>query len=158
MILIHHILTSLLFHVECAHGHVSDAKEDHVKKLTCWRREGARDPVFNREVPMKIMFNPRELEKLMKNMKMEQIEATEVIIKSTTSIIRISNPQVVKSEMMGKITFQITGETEEENNGSDIDIIVQKTGVSREDAAKALAETGDIVAAIMSLEQNKTKK
>ncbi len=102
------------------------------------------------------MFNPRELEKMMKNMKMEQIEANEVTIKTTVKTIRISNPQVVKSEMMGKTTFQITGDIEEENDGSDIDIIVQKTGASKEDAAKALEETGDIVAAIMLIESKKT--
>ncbi|MBI2085045.1 MAG: nascent polypeptide-associated complex protein [Candidatus Aenigmarchaeota archaeon] len=101
------------------------------------------------------MFNPRDLEKMMKNMKMEQIEADEVLIKAGNNTIHITNPQVVKSEMMGKITYQVTGDIEEENGGSDIDIIVQKTGVSREDASKALEETGDIVAAIMKIESDK---
>ncbi len=101
------------------------------------------------------MFNPRDLEKMMKNMKMEQIEADEVLIRSGNDTIHIKNPQVVKSEMMGKITYQVTGDIEEENSSSDIDIIVQKTGVSREDAAKTLEETGDIAAAIMKIESGK---
>lgn len=88
----------------------------------------------------------------MKNMKMEQIAAEEVVIKSASRVIVIRNPQVVKSEMMGKITFQVTGDVAEESNDSDIDIIMQKTGVSREEAVKALTETGDMASAIMSIE------
>lgn len=101
------------------------------------------------------MFNPRDLEKLMKNMKMEHVEAEEVLIKSASGTIVIKNPQVVKSEMMGKTTFQVTGEVEEENINSDIDIIMQRTGVSRDHAAKAIQETGDIASAIIKIEQNK---
>ncbi len=101
------------------------------------------------------MFNPRDLEKLMKDMKMEQIEAKEVLIKTDEKNITIKNPNVVRSEMMGKTTFQITGDVIEESNDSDIDIIMQKTGVSMEEAAKALEETGDMASAIMKIESGK---
>ncbi|MBI4167840.1 MAG: Nascent polypeptide-associated complex protein [Candidatus Aenigmarchaeota archaeon] len=98
------------------------------------------------------MFNPRDIERLMKDMKMKQIEADEVLIKTDEKTIVIKNPQVVKSEMMGKTTFQVTGDVFEENSGSDIDIIMQKTGVSRERAEEALKETGDTASAIMLIE------
>ncbi|MBI3413297.1 MAG: hypothetical protein HY051_04410 [Candidatus Aenigmarchaeota archaeon] len=101
------------------------------------------------------MFNPRDLEKLMKNMKMEQVDAEEVSIKTANGTILIKNPQVVKSEMMGKTSFQVTGDVAEENSDSDIDIIVQRTGVSREQAGKALKEAGDIATAIIQIEQKR---
>lgn len=103
---------------------------------------------------MKIMINPRDLERLMKDMKMEQVEASEVVIKSGAGNTVIRNPQVVKSEVMGKVTFQITGDIVEENNDSDIDIIIQKTGASREEAKNALQETGDMASAIMKLSKD----
>ncbi len=101
------------------------------------------------------MFNPRDLEKLMKNMKMEQIEADEVLIKTIDKTIVIKNPQVVRSEMMGKTTFQVTGDVVEENSDSDIDIIMQRTGVSADEATRALQEAGDMASAIMLIENKK---
>lgn len=98
-----------------------------------------------------IMINPRDLEKLMKSMKMEAVEADEVLIKSKQKTIIVRNPQVVKSDVMGKTSFQVTGDVVEENNDSDIDIIAQKTGASKEEAKLALQETGDIASAILKL-------
>lgn len=100
---------------------------------------------------MMIMINPRDLEKLMKSMKMEAVEADEVLIKSKQKTIIVRNPQVVKSDVMGKTSFQVTGDVVEENNDSDIDIIAQKTGASKEEAKLALQETGDIASAILKL-------
>ncbi|MBI4177298.1 MAG: nascent polypeptide-associated complex protein [Candidatus Aenigmarchaeota archaeon] len=97
------------------------------------------------------MINPRDLEKLMKSMKMEAVEADEVLIKSKQKTIIVRNPQVVKSDVMGKTSFQVTGDVVEENNDSDIDIIAQKTGASKEEAKLALQETGDIASAILKL-------
>ncbi len=103
------------------------------------------------------MFNPRDLEKLMKNVKMEEIAADEVVIRSSTKTIAIKNPKVVKTEMMGQTTYQVTGDATEENgpNDLDVDLIVQKTGVSRDEASKALREEGDMASAIMKIESRK---
>ena len=102
------------------------------------------------------MLTPRDLEKMMKNVKMEQIEAEEVVIKTCDKTLLIKNPQVVKTNMMGKTTFQVTGEVEEKNSDAgDIEIIVQKTGASKEEAEQALNEELDMAAAILKLESRK---
>ncbi len=105
------------------------------------------------------MFNPRDLEKLMKNVKMEEIEANEVLIRSASKTIAIKNPKVVKTEMMGQTTYQVTGNAVEENatNDADIDLVIQKTGVSRDEASKILQETGDMASAIMKIESQKNQ-
>ena len=57
-------------------------------------------------------MNPRQLQQAMKKlgMKQEEIDATEVIIKTPDKDIIIPNPQVMKVNMMGQDSLQITGE------------------------------------------------
>ncbi len=100
-------------------------------------------------------INPKQIEKIAKQMgmQMETIDATEVIIKTKEKDLVIKNPQVSKMVVQGMQTFQISGEVievmeEEKVNKEDIDLIVQKTGVSEEEAKKLLEETGDIALAI----------
>ncbi len=103
------------------------------------------------------MLNPRDLEKLMKNVKMEEIDADEVVIRSAAKTIAIKHPKVVRTEMMGQTTYQVTGNAVEENatNDADIYLIVQKTGVSRDEALETLREEGDMASAIMKIESRK---
>ena len=106
-------------------------------------------------------LNPKQLEKAMKQMgmKMENIEAEEVIIKTQGKDIVITNPQVSKVNMMGQDTFQITGEIserpKEKFSQEDIKIIMEKTGVSEEQAKEVLEETGDIAESILRLKEKK---
>jgi len=103
------------------------------------------------------MLSGRQLEKAMKKMgiKTEEIEAEEVVLKCKDKDIVISNPNVSKIIMGNQETFQITGDVSEKNkekfSKEDIDMIMGQTGCSQEEAEKALNETGDIAAAIMSL-------
>jgi len=99
-------------------------------------------------------INPKQLEKMARQMgmQMENIEATEVIIKSPKGNIIIKNTQVSKVCMGSTETFQVMGDvTKEDSSGSkeDIELIVAKTGVSNEKAEKLLKEAdGDVVTAI----------
>ncbi|MFH2028215.1 MAG: nascent polypeptide-associated complex protein [Nanoarchaeota archaeon] len=108
-------------------------------------------------------MNPRMMKQAMKRMGIQQqdIEATEVIIRTPDKDLVINNPQVAKVNMMGQETFQITGEVEErelsvkaEINEEDIGTVMAQTGVDEETAKKSIEENeGDLAAAIMSLKQ-----
>ena len=101
--------------------------------------------------------NQRQMEKMMKQMgiSQEEIDADEVVIKTKDKEIVISSPHVTKVKMSGQETFQITGEISERSkddfSDEDIDMIVDQTGASIEDAKKALEEEGDIAKAILKL-------
>jgi len=97
-------------------------------------------------------INPKQIEKIARKMgmEMENITATEVVIKTDGKDIVIKNPQVSKIRMQGQETFQISGEVIEQENirEEDVQLVMQKAGVSKEEAEKLLKETGDIVLAI----------
>ena len=107
------------------------------------------------------MFNmdARQMEKMMKQMGIAQetIEAVEVIIKMKDKELVISSPQVTKIKMSGQTSFQIVGEVSEKSKKSftqeDIDVIVEQTGATEDEAADALEETGDIAEAILKLKK-----
>lgn len=107
-------------------------------------------------------INPRQMEKMMKQMGMQtsEIDAEEVIIKkSDGSQIVVTSPEVSKVNVMGRESFQISGHIEErsaEDEGfsdDDVAMVAEQTGVSKEDALKALEEFGDIAEAIMHLKK-----
>ncbi|MBS3108800.1 nascent polypeptide-associated complex protein [Candidatus Woesearchaeota archaeon] len=102
-------------------------------------------------------LNPRELEKAMKKLgvKQEEIDATEVIIKTKDKNLVIHNPQVSRINMMGQETLQVTGEIEEQEtekfSEDDIKIVMSQAQCSKEEAISALEEEGNIAAAIIKL-------
>ncbi|MBN2101827.1 MAG: nascent polypeptide-associated complex protein [Candidatus Aenigmarchaeota archaeon] len=105
--------------------------------------------------------NPRQMEKMMKQMGMSQvpIEADEVIIrKSDGSEIVITSPDVQKIKMMGQESFQITGNIEERSgekfSNEDAKMVAEQACVSEEEATKALEEFGDIAEAILHLKKD----
>ncbi len=107
-------------------------------------------------------MNAKQMEKMMKQMgiQQEQIDADEVIIKTAGGEIVVNNPQVVKVNVGGQETFQITGEISERSaaadkkfSDEDAKLVAQQSGASLEDAKAALAETGDIAEAIMKLKK-----
>ena len=104
-------------------------------------------------------INPKQLERAMKQMgmKMSNIEAEEVVIKTSEKDIVISNPQVSKVNMMGQETFQITGDISEkpheEISDEDVEMVADQAGASKEDARSMLEETNDIAEAIMRLKK-----
>jgi nascent polypeptide-associated complex subunit alpha len=95
----------------------------------------------------------------MKKMGMQasQIDAEEVVIKTPEKDIVISQPQVTKINMMGQETYQVVGEAVERERekftDDDVKMVVEQTGVSEEEAGKALEETGDLAEAILKLKK-----
>ncbi len=104
-------------------------------------------------------LNPKQMEKVAKQlgMKMEQIDAEQVIIKKTDGVIIIDNPQVSRINVMGQDTFQITGEVsekeEEDFSEEDVEMVAEKAGVSEEEARSVLQRTNDIAEAILRLKE-----
>lgn len=100
-------------------------------------------------------MNPKMMKKLMKQLKAEEIDAEEVIIKKKDANLVIKNPQVVKMTVSGMPTFQIVGEAHEEEAGvnpDDVKLVMENTGCSEEEAIGALADSkGDIAEAIIKL-------
>jgi nascent polypeptide-associated complex subunit alpha len=99
------------------------------------------------------MFDPRQMEKVMKQMgiKTEEIEASEVIIKGASKSIVIRSPSVIKTDMKGQVMFQITGNISEMSySEEDIKMVSEQASISREKAIEALEKSkGDIAEAIM---------
>ncbi len=117
--------------------------------------------------------NPREIKKLLKRMGLGNIDIDEVgnvssvdIKLSDGTIITVRNPQVSVIKMPNKVLiYQIQAveghvekrrETHEtsvpEISDEDIALVVEQTGVSREEAVEALkASGGDIVQAVMAI-------
>lgn len=118
-------------------------------------------------------MNPAQMKKLMQQMGIKNIEipATKVTVeKEDGSILIVENPQVLMIEMGGNKSLQVSGEFSEgqgnekgENKGrekekekTDVDLVIEQTGASREAAEEALAEAkGEIADAIMLIEAKK---
>ncbi len=88
------------------------------------------------------------------NIKTEEIEAEEVVITlSGGKRLVFSKPKVVKVEAMGNIVYQVIGNPEEVDEEA-VRVVMEKTGVSRDEAIRVLKETGgDIAEAIIRLSQ-----
>ena len=87
----------------------------------------------------------------------EEIDALRVVIeKSDGNRLIIENPSVTRIKMQGQETFQIAGDTSEENpeleiSDEDVRTIIEKTGVSEKKARETLEKTGDLAEAILKL-------
>ena len=109
-------------------------------------------------------MNPRMMKQAMKKMGMQQedLEATEVIIRTADKELVFPQPSVAKVKMMGQETWQISGDFEEraidsspEINDEDIKTVMEQTDVSEEAAKEAIEKhSGDLAAAIMELKEN----
>jgi len=97
-------------------------------------------------------MNPRMMKKLQKQLQnsTEEIDATEVIIRTKEKELYFSNPSVSAMNLMGQQTYQIVGEPQErgldgedENTSipnEDIELVASQAGVSQEKAKAALEE------------------
>jgi nascent polypeptide-associated complex subunit alpha len=101
--------------------------------------------------------DPKKLEQMLKQlgMEMEDIPASQVIIKRDEGDIIIDNPQVVKTSMRGQVIYQVSGDVRQEISPEDIKLVMDQTGIKDEEKVKkALQEAkGDVVEAIMKLKQ-----
>ncbi|MDI6730750.1 MAG: nascent polypeptide-associated complex protein, partial [Candidatus Altarchaeum sp.] len=119
--------------------------------------------------------NPKQMKAMLQRMgiKMEEIEASEVIIKKTDrKNLRITNPEVSKIIMQGNVLFNVAGKVEEisgqeipveainqENEkvditDDDINLVMAQTGCNYETAKKVLEENeGDIASTILKVKK-----
>ena len=102
-------------------------------------------------------MNPKQLQHAMKKLgvKQEEINASEVIIKCSDKTLIIRDPQVLRINMMGQESLQITGTLEEESAISEEDVTTVSTqaNVTKDAARKALEESnGDLAEAILKLQ------
>jgi nascent polypeptide-associated complex subunit alpha len=109
--------------------------------------------------------NPREANRMMQRMGMQvqQLdEVTKVIMESPTKRIVIDNPEVATVTVQGQTVYQVGGGTVREEGigggGSDEDakLVASQAGVSAEEAANALRQSGgDLAQAIILLKQKR---
>ncbi len=105
-------------------------------------------------------MNPKQMKKMMKQMgiEMEELDAEEVIIRTTTEELIFKNPTVSKISARGVETFQVMGSYEVvrkvQLNEEDVKLIMEQANVDEETARKALEEAGgDIAEALMKLQE-----
>jgi nascent polypeptide-associated complex subunit alpha len=104
-------------------------------------------------------LNPKKMQAVMKQMGISQdeIDSVRVVIeKSDGDKIIIENPSVVKINMQGQDSFQISGDISEEMgkpfSDADVGAVVEKTGCSEKEAIAALEKhNGDLAEAILEL-------
>jgi len=101
-------------------------------------------------------MNPKQLEGMLKQlgMKMENISASQVVIKADGGDITINDPQVVKTTMKGQVVYQVSGNTSEVAfTEEDVKLVMEQTGIQdRKKVEQALQESnGEVVEAIMKL-------
>ena len=105
-------------------------------------------------------MNPRQMERMMRKMGLNMEEMTgvkEVVIYTETKEVHITNPQVTIMNVQGEKNFQIQGTVSEkvlkaEIPEEDIALVMDQTGVTKEQATKALEEAdGEPAEAIIKL-------
>jgi len=101
-------------------------------------------------------MDPKKMQQMMKQlgMKMDNVPASQVIIKTDAGDIIVEEPQVVKTTMQGQIVFQVSGNVKEKSfSDEDVKLVMEQSGITDKDlATKALQEAnGDVVKAIMKL-------
>lgn len=102
------------------------------------------------------MFGGKDMSKMMKQMgvDMEEIDADRVEVKIGDRKMVFSNPQLNKVSGQGIEMFQLQGDYHEETEISDedVELVVEKTGVSDKEAREALKDTEDVAEAVMELQ------
>lgn len=107
-------------------------------------------------------INPRQMNQMMKRLgiNVKEIENVEkVIIKTEEKEYIFEGAEVTIMDAQGQKTYQVTGnpiikDRKEEFKEEDIQLIIDQTGKSKEEALKALEESkGDIAEAIMKLSE-----
>ena len=102
------------------------------------------------------------MQQMMRKMGIQQsdLNATQVIIRLADKELIFDHPSIAKVNMMGQVTFQLTGEytehslsTAPEISDDDIQTVMEQASVNRDTAKSALEKSqGDLAKAIMSLQ------
>lgn len=94
-----------------------------------------------------------DMRALAKQLKTTEIPAKRVIFETEDGNLIFDNPKVVEANMMGQIVFQVFGKYKrvEKISDDDLELIMEKTKCTKEEARIALEETNDIAEAIIKL-------
>jgi nascent polypeptide-associated complex subunit alpha len=123
-------------------------------------------------------MNPRKMRQMMDQMGIDvtEIDAEEVIIRTDDIEYVFHDADVQRMDAQGQQTYQIVGEPDERPRGDendadadgdgdtdvddgtdvadqDVEIVAQRAGVPESEAREALAETGDLAAAVQRLQE-----
>ena len=103
-------------------------------------------------------MNLTQMKKMMKQMgiNVEEINATEVIIRTPSEELIFKNPSVTKVSGRGMEVFQVIGSYEvvKKVSEEDVKLIMEQANVDEETARKALIEAnGDLAEALMRLQK-----
>lgn len=107
-------------------------------------------------------MNPRQMNQMMKRLgiNIKNVDNVEkIIIETDTQIYEFDEAEVTIMEAQGQKTFQIAGnfkirEKKEDKQQEDIQLIMDQTGASEEQAKQALQDAdGDIAQAILKLSE-----
>jgi len=101
-------------------------------------------------------IDPKQMQQMLKQlgMKMEDVSASQVVIKTDSGNITINDPKVVKTIMKGQVIYQVSGQTQQEAfSEEDIELVMEQSGVKDKEKIKETLEQtkGDVVEAIMKL-------
>lgn len=104
-------------------------------------------------------IDPKKMQAMMRQMgiKQEEVEASKVIIETADKNIVIESPSIQKITMQGQVSWQIAGEFHEADKSlyseGDVKLIMEKAGVSENEARKALDDNdGDLAVALASFD------
>ena len=119
-------------------------------------------------------MNPRKMRQMMDQMGIDvtEIDAEEVIIRTDDTEYVFHDADVQRMDAQGQQTYQIVGEPDERPRGDgndadadgdadggtdvadqDVEIVAQQADVPEGEAREALAETGDLAAAVQHLQE-----
>ncbi|MDY6768690.1 MAG: nascent polypeptide-associated complex protein [Candidatus Nanohaloarchaea archaeon] len=105
------------------------------------------------------MFGQGNMEQMMKQLGMDvqELEADRVTIETADGRELVFDaPELNRMEVQGQELFQLQGDYEERDAGSedgdDVELVMERTGASEEEARNALEEHDDLADAVMSLQ------
>ncbi len=102
------------------------------------------------------MFGGKDMAKMMKQMgiDMEEVDADRVTVEIGEKKLVFENPSLSKIDAQGQEVFQLQGDytEEDETSSEDVELVMEKTGASEEEARKALEGHDDIAEAVMELQ------
>ncbi|MFB6213190.1 MAG: nascent polypeptide-associated complex protein [Candidatus Nanohaloarchaea archaeon] len=97
-----------------------------------------------------------DMSKMMKQMgvDMEEIDADRVVVEIGDRKLVFETPQLSKINAQGQEVFQLQGDYSEVEDVSseDIELVMDKTGCSEEEAREALENADDVAGAVMELQ------
>ena len=103
-------------------------------------------------------MDPEKMQQMLKKlgMKMDNIPANRVIIKTDSGDITIDEPQVIKTTMKGQVVFQVSGNLKQKTfTDEDVKLIQKETGINDEEKIKQVLQenNGDVAKTIIQLKK-----